>query len=132
MESSLRRAGTFIGCYIGCAAVGTVFITAVVNHFAPVSVETTAYISELSVLAAVIPASLITKRLNRIFAKRAALRLLEREWERWMSQQCARKSDCTAKLNASDRDAPEQTLNSMYCARFPSHHNIALPRIIAW
>ena len=105
MESSLRRAGTFFGCYIGCAAVGTVFITAVVNHFAPVSVETTALISKLSFLFAVIPALLIARCLNNIYAKRAARRLLEREWERWMSQQCAQKSVCAAKPGPGYRKA---------------------------
>ena len=101
----MLRARTFFGCYIGCAAVGTVFITAAVDQFAPGSVETTAYISELSVLAAVIPAFLIGKHLNRIYANRAARRLLEREWERWMSQQCAQNSVCAAKPGPGYRKA---------------------------
>ena len=105
MESSLRRAGTFIGCYIGCAAAGNALGTASVNVFAPVSVETAAFIIKLALLAAVIPAFLIAKNLNRICAKRAARRMLEREWERWMSQRCAQKSVCAGEPDLGYRKA---------------------------
>lgn len=105
MAFSLCRAGTFIGCYIGCAVVGSVFVTASANLFAPVGVETTAFLIKLSVLAAVIPASLIAKHLNNIYVRRTARRLLEKEWERWMSQQCARKPGYAGKSNSGDKEA---------------------------
>lgn len=82
MRSSLRRAGTFIGCYIGCAVAGSVLIGLSVNLFASVDAETAGLVSKLSVLAAVVPAFLIAKRLNSVYVRRTTRRLLEKEWER--------------------------------------------------
>lgn len=107
MKSPLRHAEIFVGCYFGCAAAGTVLITAVANHFAQVSVDTIALMSKLSVLAAVIPASLIAGYLNRVYAKRAARRLLEKEWLRWMSQRRAQESPDTRELELAISKRPD-------------------------
>ena len=121
MRSSLRRAGTFIGCYIGCAVVGSVFVAPLVNLFASVDAETAALISKLSVLAGVIPALLIAKYLNTLYAKRTARRLLEKEWERWMSQQYTKKSVCAARSTGDPKDACSANFDEPYVSRQSIH-----------
>ena len=62
MKPSIRRAGTFIGC----AVAGSVYIGQSVNRFASVDAETAAVMSIVFILAAVIPASWISKRVDII------------------------------------------------------------------
>ena len=120
MKPSIRRAGIFIGCYIGCAVTGSFIVAQSVNLFAPVDAETASFMSKLTVLAAVIPASWIAKYLNTIYAKRTARRLLEKEWERWMSQQCAEESVCATKSTSDPNQHPRQTLTSQVFPASPS------------
>jgi hypothetical protein len=85
--------------------MGSVFVTAYVNLVSPGGVETAALMSKLSLLAAVIPAAQIAKHLNIIWAKRRARRLLEKEWERWMSQLRAQKSVSAAISTSGAKEA---------------------------
>ncbi len=121
MKPSLRRTGIFVGCYTGCAVTVSVLITQSVNLFASANAETVALISIVFILAAVIPASWIAKRLELDYRKRASRRLLEKEWERWLSQQRAQKSVCAAKSTSDPKDASSANFNSAGVSRHSIH-----------
>jgi hypothetical protein len=95
MSYSTRLKGFFLGCVIGFALTARLEFALPICLFGPLG-GLADHANELAILAALLAASQLTKRLKNYYAKGTVLRLMEEGWVKWTAQLEAQKSATAA------------------------------------